>query len=99
MFLQDKWATFSLACKFKSVGGRLQRHFFIDGGARGDAGSLAALGRQHYHGLLSGSPFGRERARTCFDYQSMVAYAIRLIRQIRRPFHIADAKKLSGFAP
>ena len=71
----------------------------MDGGARGDADSLAALGRQHYHGLLSGSPFGRVRAGSCFGYQSTVADAIRLIRQIRRPFHIADAKKLSGFAP
>lgn len=71
----------------------------MDSGARGDAGGRAERESQHYHGLLSGSPVGRERAGICFDYQSMVADAIRLIRQIRRPFHIADAKKLSGFAP
>ena len=70
------------------VGGRLQRHSLIVGGARGDAGSLAALGRKHYHGLLSGSPFGRERAGIRFDYQSTMVDAIRLIRQIRRPFHV-----------
>ena len=28
---------------------------------RGDAGSLAPLDCQHYHGLLRGSPAGRER--------------------------------------
>ena len=61
----------------------------MDGGARGDADSFAALGRQHYHGLLSGSPVGRVRAGTCFDYQSAVADAIRLIRQIRRPFNMS----------
>ena len=50
--------------KTHAVEGGAFSDILLHGLTRGDADSLAPLVRQHYHGLLEGSPVGREQPKS-----------------------------------